>query len=204
MANKKSPITREPGQKHFVKSGVQYYKDELNNWFCAYIKQDDLVGGGNEEPRNSNELNDTRLQRIKQITGKQNPAVLDYGCGNGLMVRYFQAQGVRGNGFDKFNPKFNRLELGTGYDCVTLTEVIEHLTEPWNELKQIHDCLAPNGKVMIETSFTDWLTPDDIYVEPSVGHCTIFSHIGLDHLMARFGFQPGVHINRNVRIYEVG
>jgi hypothetical protein len=57
---------------------------------------------------------------------------------------------------------------------------------------------------MIETSFTDWLTPDDAYVEPTVGHCTIFSHIGLDHLMARFGFQPGVHINRNVRIYEVG
>lgn len=204
MANKKSPITREPGQKHFVKGGVQYYKDELNNWFCTYIKQEDLVGGGFEPERNLNEINETRLKRVREITGKQNPAILDYGCGNGLMVRYFQAQGVRGNGFDKFNPKFNRLELGTGYDCVTLIEVIEHLTEPWTELKQIHDCLAPNGKVMIETSFTDWLTPDDIYVEPSVGHCTIFSHIGLDHLMARFGFQPGVHINRNVRIYELG
>lgn len=204
MANKKSPITREPGQKHFVKSGVQYYKDDLNNWFCTYIKQEDLVGGGFEPERNANEINETRLKRVREITGKQNPAILDYGCGNGLMVRYFQAQGVRGNGFDKFNPKFNRLELGTGYDCVTLIEVIEHLTEPWTELKQIHDCLAPNGKLMIETSFTDWLTPDDSYVEPSVGHCTIFSHIGLDHLMARFGFQPGVHINRNVRIYEVG
>jgi SAM-dependent methyltransferase len=204
MANKKSPITREPGQKHFVKSGVQYYKDDLNNWFCTYIKQEDLVGGGFEPERNANEINETRLKRVREITGKQNPAILDYGCGNGLMVRYFQAQGVRGNGFDKFNPKFNRLELGTGYDCVTLIEVIEHLTEPFNELKQIKDCLAPNGKVMIETSFTDWLTPDDIYVEPTVGHCTIFSHAGLDHLMARFGFQPGVHINRNVRIYELG
>ena len=204
MANKKSPITREPGQKHFVKSGVQYYKDDLNNWFCSYLKQEDLVGGDFELERNANEINEMRLKRVREITGKQNPAVLDYGCGNALMVRYFQAQGVMGNGFDKFNPKFNRLELGTGYDCVTLIEVIEHLTEPWNELKQIKECLAPNGKVMIETSFTDWLTPDDIYVEPSVGHCTIFSHIGLDHLMARFGFQPGVHINRNVRIYEVG
>lgn len=204
MANKKSPITREPGQKHFVKGGVQYYKDELNNWFCTYIKQDDLVGGEKEPERNANEINETRLKRVREITGKQNPFVLDYGCGNGLMVRYFQAQQVRSNGFDKFNPKFNRLELGTGYDCVTLIEVVEHLTEPWNELKQIKECLAPGGKVMIETSFTDWLTPDDAYVEPSVGHCTIFSHIGLDHLMARFGFQPGQHINRNVRIYEVG
>lgn len=204
MANKKSPITREPGQKHFVKGGVQYYKDELNNWFCSYIKQDDLVGGGFEIERNANEINETRLKRVQEITGKQNPFVLDYGCGNGLMVRYFQAQQVRSNGFDKFNPKFNRLELGTGYDCVTLIEVVEHLTEPWNELKHIKECLAPGGKVMIETSFTDWLTPEDSYVEPSVGHCTIFSHIGLDHLMARFGFQPGVHINRNVRIYEVG
>lgn len=204
MANKKSPITREPGQKHFVKGGVQYYKDELNNWFCSYIKQEDLVGGEKEPERNLNEINETRLKRVREITGKQNPFVLDYGCGNGLMVDYFKAKGINITGHDKFNPKFNRLELGTGYDCVTLTEVIEHLTEPWNELKQIKECLAPNGKVMIETSFTDWLTPDDIYVNPSVGHCTIFSHIGLDHLMARFGFQPGQHINRNVRIYEVG
>ena len=204
MANKKSPITREPGQKHFVKGGVQYYKDELNNWFCSYIKQDDLVGGEKEPERNANEINETRLKRVREINGKENPFVLDYGCGHGLMVRYFQEQQVRSNGFDKFNHKFNRLELGTGYDCVTLIEVIEHLTEPWNEIKQIKECLAPGGKVMIETSFTDWLTPDDEYVEPSVGHCTIFSHIGLDHLMARFGFQPWQHINRNVRIYEVG
>ena len=204
MANKKSPITREPGQKHFVKGGVQYYKDELNNWFCSYIKQDDLVGGEKEPERNLNEINETRLKRVREITGKQNPAVLDYGCGNGFMVDYFKAKGITITGHDKFNPKFNRLELGTGYDCITLIEVIEHLSEPWNELKQIKECLGSNGKVMIETSFTDWLTPDDIYVEPSVGHCTIFSHIGLDHLMARFVFQPGVHINRNVRIYEVG
>lgn len=204
MANKKSPITREPGQKHFVKDDVQYYKDDLNNWFCAYIKQDNLVGGEKEPERNLNEINETRLKRVREITGKQNPSVLDYGCGNGLLVRYFQSQGIMCNGFDKFNPKFNRLQLGTNYDCVTLIEVIEHLTEPWNEVKQIKECLAPNGKVMIETSFTDWLKPDDAYVNPSAGHCTIFSHIGLDHLMARFGFQPGVHINRNVRIYEVG
>lgn len=203
MANKKSPITREPGIKHFVKGDVQYYKDELNNWFCANQKQDNLVGGEKEIERNANEINATRLDRIKQITGKQNPVVLDYGCGNGLMADYFKSKGIEVIGYDKFNPKFNRLELGTGYDCVTLIEVIEHLTDPFTELKQIHDCLATNGKVMIETSFTDWLTPDDIYVEPSVGHCTIFSHAGLDHLMARFGFQPGEHINRNVRIYEL-
>ena len=148
MANKKSPVTREPGQKHFVKGGVQYYKDELNNWFCSYIKQDDLVGGGFEIERNANEINETRLKRAREITGKQNPVVLDYGCGNGLMVDYFKAKGVNITGHDKFNPKFNRLELGTGYDCVTLTEVIEHLTEPWPELKQIKECLAPGGKVM--------------------------------------------------------
>lgn len=204
MANKKSPITREPGQKHFVKGGVQYYKDELNNWFCSYIKQEDLVGGEKEPERNANEINETRLKRVREITGKHHLDVLDYGCGNGLMVEYFNANRVICVGFDKFNPKFNRLELGTGYDCVTLIEVIEHLTEPWNELKQIKECLAPGGKIMIETSFTGWLTPDDEYVNPAVGHCTIFSHIGLDHLMARFGFQPGVHINRNVRIYEMG
>ena len=72
MANKKSPITREPGIKYFVKGDVQYYKDELNNWFCAYQKQDNLVGGEKEIERNANEINRTRLDRILQITGNCN------------------------------------------------------------------------------------------------------------------------------------
>lgn len=202
MANKKSPITRETAQKHFVKGGVQYYKDELNNWFCAYIKQDDLVGGGNEEPRNINELNETRLQRIKEITKMANPVVLDFGCGNGLFVNYAISKKMLTMGYDLFRPEtYDALE--EKYDCIILMEVIEHLSKPFDELKLIKNLLNKGGKVMIETSFTDWLTPDDTYVEPSVGHCTIFSHAGLDHLMARFGFQPGEHINRNVRIYEL-
>lgn len=202
MANKKSPVTKEPGIKHFVKGGVQYYKDEMNNWFCAYIEQSDLVGGDLEVERNATEINATRLQRIQQITGKQNPTILDYGCGNGLFVEFLKSKGIEVHGHDKFNPKYNRLKFSQ-YDCVTLIEVVEHLTAPFPELLQIKQVLIPGGKVMIETSFTDWLTPEDIYVAPQQGHCTIFSHAGLDHLMATFGFQPGQHINRNVRIYEL-
>jgi hypothetical protein len=62
--------------------------------------------------------------------------------------------------------------------------------------------LKPGGKVMIETSFSDWLTEADSYIDPRIGHSTIFSHAGLDFLMKKHGFKVGKHINQNVRIYE--
>lgn len=205
MSKTKSPITGKVAKKAFVKGGVQYYTDDLGNTFCHKLDQSNMVGGGNEEPRNSDELNRTRLERIRQISGKDNPTILDYGCGNGLMVKFMQAAGIQCDGYDVYNPEFaDLLYLKKDYDVIVLTEVIEHLTAPFAELEEINALTHKGSKVMIETSFSDWLTEHDAYIEPAVGHCTIFSHAGLDHLMAQFGFTPDNHINRNVRIYAVG
>jgi hypothetical protein len=205
MSKTKSPITRKVAKKAFVKGGVQYYTDELGNIFCKKLDQSNMVGGGNEEPRNSDELNRTRLERIKQISGKSNPTILDYGCGNGMMVKFMQLAGLECDGYDAYNDHYaDLLSLKNEYDVIVLTEVIEHLTAPFAELEEIKVMCHPGSKIMIETSFADWLTEHDAYIDPSVGHCTIFSHAGLDHLMAQFGFKPDNHINRNVRIYAVG
>jgi hypothetical protein len=88
------------------------------------------------------------------------------------------------------------------YDVVTMVEVIEHTHAPFDELDEIYKALKKGGKVMIETSFADWLKPEDSYVEPKVGHGIIFTHAGLDHLMKSKGFTPDNHINRNVRVYR--
>jgi hypothetical protein len=82
-----------------------------------------------------------------------------------------------------------------------MVEVIEHLSSPFSELDHVYSKLKKGGKVYIETSFSDWLTKEDSYIEPSVGHCTIFSHKGLDYLMQAKGFKVGEHINQNVRVY---
>lgn len=204
MANKKkSPITGFACEKAFIKGGVQYYRDGLGNIFSKPLDQSEMIGGGYEVERNNDAANETRLQRIKDITGKAKPTILDFGCGNGMLVDFAKGRGFDAVGYDLYRPETHDA-LNSKYDCLLLIEVIEHLSEPFDELKLIKNLLNPGGKVMIETSFSDWLTEHDAYIEPKVGHCTIFSHAGLDFLFEKFGFKIGKHINDNVRIYAVG
>jgi 2-polyprenyl-3-methyl-5-hydroxy-6-metoxy-1,4-benzoquinol methylase len=199
MAKKKSPITGNEATPAFKKSGVQYYTDELNNLFCKALDQSNMVGGTDEAARS--EQNATRIERIKELTGISNPVVLDYGCGTGILTKALNEAGAIGIGFDKFT---DCEPLPTDERChaATLIEVVEHLTAPFAELDEVFKALAKGGKVMIETSFSDWLTEADSYINPEIGHCTIFSHAGLDHLMTLKGFTPDKPINRNVRVYR--
>ena len=202
MANKKkSPITGFACEKAFIKGGVQYYRDGLGNIFSKPLDQSEMVGGNNEMLRNNEADNITRLQRAKDITGKPNPTILDFGCGNGMLVCFGKARGYNVLGYDLYRPETHDA-LNKKYDCLLLIEVVEHLSEPFDELKLIKNVLNPGGKVMIETSFSDWLTEHDAYIEPKIGHCTIFSHAGLDFLFEKFGFKIGKHINDNVRVFE--
>jgi 2-polyprenyl-3-methyl-5-hydroxy-6-metoxy-1,4-benzoquinol methylase len=189
-----------PTELYFIKGGVKYHKDQFGTLHSKSIDQTDMVGGEKQEERNSEELNATRLERIKAIT-PSNRYVLDYGCGRGQFLSYLRQKGVKSNGYDPYNPEFDFL-YNVKYDCITMIEVVEHLSYPFPELSGVHLVLKEGGKVMIETSFADWLTKDDAYIDPKVGHCTIWSHAGLDHFMQLAGFKVGNHINRNVRIYE--
>jgi SAM-dependent methyltransferase len=182
-----------------LKNGTEYFQDDNGIIFCEPLNQDQMVGGGCEQVRNEMQ-NHLRLDRVFRL--KDNANVLDFGCGNGLLIRDMKAVGIKCTGYDKFNPKFKKLPKKETFDIVIMVEVIEHLNEPFKELDMIYQSLVKGGIVMIETSFSDWLTLEDSYIEPSVGHSTIFSHRGLTELMASKGFTEGGHFDRNVRIYK--
>ena len=182
-----------------LKNGTEYFQDDNGIIFCEPLNQDQMVGGGCEQVRNEMQ-NYLRLDRVYRL--KDNANVLDFGCGNGLLIRDMKAVGIKCTGYDKFNPKFKKLPKKETFDIVIMVEVIEHLNEPFKELDMIYQSLVKGGVVMIETSFSDWLTLEDSYIEPSVGHSTIFSHRGLTELMASKGFTEGGHFDRNVRIYK--
>jgi cyclopropane fatty-acyl-phospholipid synthase-like methyltransferase len=182
-----------------LKNGTEYFQDDNGIIFCEPLKQDQMVGGKCEQVRNEMQ-NYLRLDRVFRL--KDNANVLDFGCGNGLLIKDLKDAGIKCTGYDKFNPKFKKLPKKETFDIVIMVEVIEHLNEPFKELDMIYQSLVKGGVVMIETSFSDWLTLEDSYIEPSVGHSTIFSHRGLTELMASKGFTEGGHFDRNVRIYK--
>lgn len=181
-----------------LKNGVEYFQDNNGIIFCDPLNQDNMVGGGNEIPRNEQQ-NHLRIDRLKRI--KYDANVLDFGCGNGMLLKDLNDAGIKCSGYDKFNPTYKKLPKKETFDIVIMVEVIEHLNDPFQELDLIYKSLVKGGTVMIETSFSDWLTLEDSYIEPSVGHSTIFSHRGLTELMQSKGFTEGVHIDRNVRLY---
>jgi SAM-dependent methyltransferase len=182
-----------------LKNGTEYFQDDNGIIFCDPLNQDQMVGGGCEQVRNTMQ-NHLRIDRVHRL--KDNANVLDFGCGNGMLIKDLKDAGIKCTGYDKFNPKFKKLPKKETFDIVIMVEVIEHLNEPFAELDLIYKSLVKGGVVMIETSFSDWLTLEDSYIEPSVGHSTIFSHRGLTELMASKGFTEGGHFDRNVRIYK--
>lgn len=191
----------------FTKNGYDYHQ-------CGYCKsifipegidQTGMVGGEHEVGRNGKE-NSIRIERIKNAVGRHG-RILDFGCGHGYLVKDCKDAGLDCVGYDKFNPDFDKMPEGQ-FNFVSVVECIEHTHLPFVELDIIFDKLLPNGVVMIETSFWDVSIEEDIpiesffYLAPENGHCTVFSHFGLDLLMKKKGFTVIPPINRNVRMYK--
>lgn len=207
MTTTKCTICGHPAKIIFNKKGYDYYE-------CSHCKsifvpdgidQSNMVGGEHEVGRNENE-NATRIERIKELVGKYG-RVLDWGCGHGYLVKDLKEAGMDAVGYDKFNPDFDKIPEGH-FNLICLIEVVEHLSDPFNELDIIYQKLLPNGILKLETSFVDVALEEGIplesffYISPTHGHSTIFSHYGMDRLMIRKGFKVVPPINRNVRIFQ--
>lgn len=195
-----SPITQNPAEFYCKKDDVEYYRCcETQTIFTPQIlDQSSKVGGEAENERNSIH-NEARIKRIKSL--HLNPTVLDFGCGHGYFVQVLRDSGVLADGYDPFNESFSKIPDQL-FDIVTIIEVVEHLQHPYLEFELIASKLKNAGILYIETSFSDWVDENHPYLNPKLGHATIFSHQGLDLLLMKFGFQAMQHISRNVRIYK--
>jgi hypothetical protein len=181
-----------------IKNGVTYYRDDMGTLFCEGVGQpDNPVGGDNEQERNDTQ-NIHRMTRIRNISISR-PKILDWGCGHGMLVKFLRDHRLEADGYDKYNPEFPMPE--GKYNFITAIEVVEHFSEPYDEFRQMFDILDPGGTLMIESSFSDFAPLEDVYVDPALGHVTVWSHGGLERALESVGFHPGAHINRNARIY---
>lgn len=200
------PSCNSKSNERLIKIDVKYYQCEYClTLFSGELPNDNMVGGGMELERNKQQ-NKGRLNRFLHLVGS-GAKILDFGCGNGMLVDFLKENNINIYGYDKYNPKFDVVR-SFNYDLISMVEVIEHLSHPFKELEHIHWLLKKDGILYIETSFVDIAFEEELkledffYINPQVGHSTIFSHMGLDILMIKNGFLPLNHINRNVRLYK--
>lgn len=116
-------------------------------------------------PQDFSILEETRGEMIKKLVG-QNKKVLDVGCRNGILTRYFSSNNiVTGVDIDsealkeiknKLNIETIEMDLngnwhqlgGERYDFVVMGEVLEHLYNPSNVLEKVIKVLKPGGSLI--------------------------------------------------------
>ena len=128
-------------QKYLLNSSEEYER---------YLKHNNT---DNEGYRNYQEK---FYLEIKEFLGKNN---LDFGCGsNHILANILNENNFKTSFFDLyFYPNENYKK--DRYDAIILEEVIEHLSEPVNVVKELLELLNDNGKIIIRTQFI----PSDIF-----------------------------------------
>jgi len=128
----------------------------------------------NSEFKPLHEINPLRLGYIDRIAGLSGKAVLDVGCGGGILTESMAAKGAKVTGIDLADKslqvaKLHLLESGhkveyrkvavedlaierpAHYDIVSCMEMLEHVPDPSSVVAACAKLVKPNGHVFFST-----------------------------------------------------
>ena len=164
--------------------------------FLAYSR---LSGNGTDpyspiEKRRAREL---YYHASRNAPKRRNLRILDFGGGDGRMVRHFLAEGAECDLVD-FNettyPCVRRvgaterdLDGTTYYDLIVCSHVMEHVAEPVSVLSKLARQLKPDGTIYLEVPMEVW-SRAPLHKEP-VTHVNFFTPASCRHLLARAGLE---------------
>ncbi len=160
------------------------------------------------------------LARVESITGAGR--VLDVGCGSGTFLYLCKKRGWRVSGVEISEPlaqrcreavgaevltgRFEDLELPeSGFDLVSLWDVIEHVIDPVSVMRRVRELLRPGGVALYCTPDEDsllartgrllYLSSGGRYSYPALAlhppnHTYFFSRRGFRRIVDGLGLQP--------------
>jgi len=129
---------------------------------------------------------------------------LDYGGGDGLLVKLLRDSNWQSTSYDPFVNKDVRIEQIGKFDLITAFEVFEHVPNVQQLISNLCSLLIPGGLVLFTTLLSDgnihshqrinWW-----YASPRNGHISLFSKKSLTTLAKNSGFNfgsfsDGVHV----------
>jgi SAM-dependent methyltransferase len=136
---------------------------------------------------------------------KASHALLDYGCGNGLFVKQLRKHGFSGAvGFDPYgSPEEwgDRSVLERGpFDFILLQDVLEHVEDPRQLLRQMDRLLKPGGKILVGTPNAEQINlrrPQEYLNELHAPyHLHIYNRAGLTQLGRETGWREVTFFDR--------
>jgi 2-polyprenyl-3-methyl-5-hydroxy-6-metoxy-1,4-benzoquinol methylase len=130
-----------------------------------------------------------QLARLRAAGLQKDHAILDFGCGDGLFLQYLRDRGyAHAHGYDEYSERFaDKSVLGRTYDCVMTQDVLEHVPEPWDFLRDMRARLKPKGVLALGTPNAEAIELGDPegYVHPL--HQPYHRHIFSQRMLVSLG-----------------
>jgi SAM-dependent methyltransferase len=140
------------------------------------------------------------LRRFTRAGLKKTDSILDYGCGNGIFLRYLKETGyTQVTGYDPYVPEFAARPGGSHFDCVVLNDTIEHVENPRELIQECVALLKPRGLLYIGTCDSEPVAMQDL--EPHVMrlHQPFHRLIFTEHILHKLGAEAGLERTASYR-----
>jgi len=200
-----------PPQKNIDSLYKDYHKDQLKSE--GYIENRKI---------GASLLKKRFLTESKFYNIQANPRLLDIGCGLGFFLKEVEDQfEIYGLEVSPFQVSFTK-ELGLNvfygtlldanfpsnyFDAITMWEVIEHLPNPLEYIKEINRILKPYGILALSTpnfkGITSLITKDKWHLCDPKEHLFYFSYRSIKNILHGNGFIVINAVSENVNIPNI-
>jgi SAM-dependent methyltransferase len=126
--------------------------------------------------------------------------VVDFGCGGAWLLELLEAGkrvGVEPNPAARAAAAARGLEVVASSadlpdafaDVVISNHALEHTISPWHELRELHRCLKPGGRLVLWLPLDDWRTQRRLSGEDINHHLHTWTPLLLRNLLEEAGFE---------------